>query len=397
MASQSRDDALDGPIAAAPAPAAPLRTAFRRAWPVLRFLFGLGLLALALWVLSTHRDELTGFSQVFEHLKWWWIPPALFVELASFVCFAGLQYEFLFSGGLSAPEGALVKMTFASQAITDSLPGGNAFSAVYAFRWFRRFGANDTLAAWSLVGTFVASSLSLALVATAGLALATGEGASLDLIPVIIGVLVVTLAVGALFIYERPLGMVITWGLRASRKLTGRPRGDVAAQIHHIVQLVTAVQLNRRQIVRILLWGSANWLFDCACFAMMFLAVDSTIPWKGLLLAYGAGQLAANLPFTPGGLGVVEGSITIALTAFAGAHASVQPSTVDAVLMYRAISFWLVLLVGWALWSQLAYQVRKGRWSRHALEAPVEAELLPGDGGPIRSPLASEPTGGVDR
>jgi uncharacterized protein (TIRG00374 family) len=208
---------------------------------------------------------------------------------------------------------------------------------------------------------------------------------------------VVTLAVGALFIYERPLAVVVTWGLRSSRKLTGRPRGDVAAQIHHIVQLVTAVHLRRRQIVRLLLWGSANWLFDCACFAMMFLAVDSTIPWKGLLLAYGAGQLAANLPITPGGLGVVEGSITIALAAFAGSHTGVQDSTVDAVLMYRAISFWLVLLVGWVLWGQLAYQVRKGRWSRHALETAVEAELLPGDGAPPRAAVATESSRGTDR
>ena len=129
----------------------------------------------------------------------------------------------------------------------------------------------------------------------------------------------------------------------------------------------------RRQIVTILLWGTANWLFDCACFAMMFLAVDASIPWKGLLLAYGAGQLAANLPFTPGGLGVVEGSITIALVAFGGS----QVSTVDAVLMYRVISFWLVLVVGWGFWGQLAFQVRRGRWSRAAMEAPVEAELGP--------------------
>jgi uncharacterized protein (TIRG00374 family) len=114
-------------------------------------------------------------------------------------------------------------------------------------------------------------------------------------------------------------------------------------------------------------------LFDCACFAMMFLAVNAAIPWKGLLLAYGAGQLAATLPFTPGGLGVVEGSITIALAEFGGAHVS----TIDAVLMYRVISFWLVLLVGWGLWGQLALQVRRGRWSRLALDAPIEAELGP--------------------
>jgi uncharacterized protein (TIRG00374 family) len=365
----------------------------RRAWPVLRFLLGLGIVALAFWALSAHRDELSGFSQVFLNLKWWWVPPALFLELASFVCFAGLQYEFLLSGGLASPKGAMVKMTFASQAITNSLPGGSAFSAVYGFRWFRRFGADDTLAAWSLVGTVVASIVSLSFVATAGLALATGEGASLDLIPVIIGVFVVTVAVGALFIYERPLAFVVRWGIRSSHKLVGRPRGDVAATIQRVVAMVTTVRLGRRQVVRILLWGGANWLSDCGCFALMFLAVDSTIPWKGLLLAYGAGQLAANLPFTPGGLGVVEGSITIALVAFGGS----QNSTVDAVLMYRVISFWLVLVVGWVLWAQLAYQVRKGRWSRQALQAPIEAELGGNDeAGPARA-VGAEPSPAVER
>jgi putative heme transporter len=365
----------------------------RRVWPVLRFLLGIGIVALAVWALSSHRGELSGFSAVFGNLKWWWIPPALVVELASFVCFAGLQYEFLRCGGLLAPEGPLLKMTFASQAITNSFPGGTAFSAVYGFRWFRRFGADDTLAAWSLAGTVVASVVSLALVATAGLALATGEGASLDLIPVIVGVFVITLAIGALFVYERPLAAVVTWGIRASRKLVGRPRGDLAAEIQRIVQMVTAVRLRPRQVITILLWGLANWLFDCACFAMMFLAVNATIPWKGLLLAYGAGQLAATLPITPGGLGVVEGSITIALVAFGGS----QVSTVDAVLMYRVISFWLVLVVGWGLWGQLAFQVRRGRWSRAAMEAPVEAELGPDGVAEPTSTSSVETISGVER
>ena len=264
-------------------------------------------------------------------------------------------------------------MTVATQAIANSLPGGNAVATVYGFRWYRRFGADDTLAAWSLLGTMVASAVTLSLVATAGLALATSEGATLDLIPVIVGALLVTVAIGALFIYERPLVTVLSWSIRASRKLVGRPRGDTAAQIDRIVRWVTTIRLGWRQIRNVVLWGSANWLFDCACFAMMFLAVDSSIPWKGLLLAYGAGQLAATLPFTPGGLGVVEGSITIALVAFGGVHAT----TVDAVLMYRVISFWLVLIVGWLLWAQLAFQVRKGRWSRSVLDAPVEAGVEP--------------------
>jgi uncharacterized protein (TIRG00374 family) len=71
------------------------------------------------------------------------------------------------------------------------------------------------------------------------------------------------------------------------------------------------------------------------------------VPWRGLLLAYGAGQLASSLPVTPGGLGVVEGSLTVALVAFGGAEAS----TVAAVLLYRVLSFWAMLPIGWGAWG----------------------------------------------
>ena len=139
--------------------------------------------------------------------------------------------------------------------------------------------------------------------------------------------------------------------------------------IDRITAWMTAVRLNSGQIRRIITWGVLNWLLDCACFAMMFLALDVPIPWKGLLLAYGAGQLAASLPITPGGLGVVEGFITVALVAFGGSEAS----TAYTVLLYRIISFWMILVIGWAFIGQLALQVRRGRWNRQALSSDVEA------------------------
>ena len=66
--------------------------------------------------------------------------------------------------------------------------------------------------------------------------------------------------------------------------------------------------------------GLGNWVADCGCLALSFLAVGARVPWRGLLLAYGAGQLATILPITPGGLGVVEGSLTVALVTFGGAR-----------------------------------------------------------------------------
>ena len=101
-------------------------------------------------------------------------------------------------------------------------------------------------------------------------------------------------------------------------------------------------------------------------FALAFLATGSSIPWEGLLLAYGAGQLAANLPITPGGLGAVEGSITIALSYFGGA----TTADIGAVFVYRLVSFWLVMVVGWLWAGGLAIGVRRGRWPRSVREAP---------------------------
>ena len=342
---------------------------WRRWWPLVRVLLGLALVGLAVWVLSSHTDELSGLGGVLGRLNWWWLMAAVAAEFLSFVSFAGMQYGLLGFGGLRAPRGALLKTTFASQALANSFPGGTAVSAVYSFRWYRRFGAGNTLATWAISGTVISSIVSLALVATLGLVLATEQGASLDLVPAIVGALVVTVGIGALFVYERPLSWTTDRLIRSSRALTGRPSTATEERIQRSFLWTTSVHLAWRQIAATVALGTANWLFDCACFAMMFPAIGATVPWKGLLLAYGAGQLATSLPITPGGLGVVEGSITIALVAFGGA----ETTTVDAVLIYRFISFWLVLVVGWALWGELALEIRRGRWTRQALSAPVGA------------------------
>jgi uncharacterized membrane protein YbhN (UPF0104 family) len=46
------------------------------------------------------------------------------------------------------------------------------------------------------------------------------------------------------------------------------------------------------------------------------LAVGGHLPWQGVLAAYGVTQLAAALPITPGGIGVVEGTLSMLLIAY---------------------------------------------------------------------------------
>jgi hypothetical protein len=326
--------------------------------------------ALVVWALSSHTDELSGLSSIFGHLGWAWLVPAVLAEGASYVSLALVQRRLLATGGLQAPLPTLSLITLASQAIINSMPGGNAVATVYGFRWFRRLGASSSLAVWSLVATVVVGVISLALVAAAGLALAASYGTSLDLVPVTIGVLVVAIALGALFLYQRPQRAIASWLLRTSRRVTRRPLGKMESWLANFLAQMAAFRLSARSVLWVLGCGIGNWVFDCTCFALSFLAVGAGIPWKGLLLSYGAGQLAANLPITPGGLGVVEGSITIALVAFGGNRLS----TVEAVLIYRLISFWSQLVVGWSGAGWLALGVRSGRWRRQVLPESSAAD-----------------------
>jgi putative heme transporter len=330
----------------------------RRVWPVGKYVLGLGLAALAFYQLTGHSSELAETSTALRRLRWEWVLLAAAAEAGSFLAFALLQRKMLRAGGVDVAVGPVAAITLAANAIANSIPAGSVIAPVYTFRQFRRLGADQALAGWSVVATFVAESITLAVVAAIGASVASAEGASLDLIGVIVTVLILAIAMGVVFVQKGALVWTVSAVLHLSQRLTGWPRGELAAHIDRIIHRLTVVRLSPGQMAGALRLGLANWLLDCGCLAISFLAVGAGVPWKGLLLAYGAAQLAANLPITPGGLGVVEGSLTIAIVAYGGP----APSTVVAVLLYRVLSFWLALPAGWGAWAWLAWTGRRRPW-----------------------------------
>jgi len=329
----------------------------RRAWPWIQFLGGLGLAALALWALAGRRNELAGVTHYLDDIDGGWVALAVVAEAASLLAFALVQRDCLAAGSLRVTRTQMTGVTLAATAISNSIPAGPLLASVYAFRQYRRRGADDTLAGWTLVAVLVAASVSLALLAALGVVVAGSAGHSYDLTGVTLAVLGVTLAVGVLFVQRDALIWVLRQGIGVSRRVTGRPRGEIGASVDHVVGRLTVVGLKPGAALAVLGWGLASWVADCACLACAFLAVGAPVPWRGLLLAYGAGQLAANLPITPGGLGVVEGSITIALSYFGGS----EPAAIAAVLLYRILSFWLELPIGWGTWAAMAWSGRRAR------------------------------------
>lgn len=350
------------------------RARVARVWPVARYVIGLALAALAFDQLAGHKNELAEAAAALGHLRWGWVLAGVIVEAGSCLSLVQTQRVLLRAGGVKITLGPMAAITLAATAVASSLPAGTAFAAVFSFGQLHRRGADKAIAGWSLLATFFAGAVTLALMAATGVVVARTEGARLGLAGPIIGALVLALVMGAVFVQQRVLARGVSVAADLSRRLARWPAGKLAARIGEIIDRLTAVHLSPGQAVRALGWGLGFWALDCSCLAVSFLAVGAAVPWQGLLLAYGAGQLASSLPITPGGLGVVEGSLTIALVAFGGP----APSTVAAVLVYRLISFWLTLPVGWGAWAWLTWTGR--RHPRPVPSAPAGQASAPATG-----------------
>jgi len=320
-----------------------------RWWRPLRAVVGLALLGVAAWFIAGKTSELSGAGAFLAQMRWYWVALAAGVELVAYLSLASMQRALLMAGGTRARLGRVALVTFAGNAIQSALPVGAAFAGVYYFRQFESFGADDVLAGWVVVAGALASFASLAGLAGAGLALAASTGTAFDLVEAVLGVLALALLAGLAW-HERTslYQLALRWASRAEQRLH-LPRGRLTGPLDRAIGRMRSVAPSPRGWAMVLAFGAGSWLFDCGCLMFSFLAVGVGVPWQGLLLAYCAGQLAVNLPITPGGLGVVEGSLTLALVAFGGARAG----TVAAVLLYRVISFWAPLPIGGACYLLL--------------------------------------------
>jgi uncharacterized protein (TIRG00374 family) len=110
--------------------------------------------------------------------------------------------------------------------------------------------------------------------------------------------------------------------------------------------------------------ATALWLTDFLVLICCFGAVHAPIPWGGVLLAFGISQIVASLPLIPGGIGIVEGSLAVVLVAY-GAK---KVPALAVVLVYRLLTFWLVIIVGWISIGFIEWRVRRSRASGVPME-----------------------------
>jgi hypothetical protein len=133
------------------------------------------------------------------------------------------------------------------------------------------------------------------------------------------------------------------WILARERCRPSRPGDDPAAMIAGVASRLRAVRLSPAGWAMVTVAAVLNWLADAGVLAASLAAVGAPVPWRGLLLAYAVGTAASSISVTPGGLGVAETALALSLMGVGVRH----PLALAAALVYRLVSFWLVVFVGW--------------------------------------------------
>ena len=298
-----------------------------------------------------------------------WFTACLAAELVSFTCNFALQRLAL----RTKDWFPVVTAGLTGNAVTNSLPGGSAAGAAVQFRMLTTAGFDtDTavggLTAFSLleVGGLLALPIFALPAILGGAAVSTG--------------LVHTALLGiAGFVLLAIFGVII---LRTDRPLAAL--GRAAQSLYNRVTRghrpsVTGLDkrlLAERDTIRAVLgksWRQAVLLiaarlgFDYGCLLAALRATGAEPQPSLVLLAYSAVGVIGLLPLTPGGLGIVEASLS-GLLILAGVRAGYA---VLAILAYRIASYWLPLLAG--LPAYLLFRHRYGR--------PAPRRATPGEAG----------------
>lgn len=321
---------------------------------------GVAAAGIAAKVLYDSSDEILSAADTLTQLRPGWVVLALFAEVVSYLLRGRAQAVVLWaglasldpvpdanarpepaSGGVkrAKPPGSVLLggATLAGDAAAYCLPMGFAASGVIMIGVLRRRGVDAAVASWMFAictGLYVGSISVMTIVAVR----VAGDD---DPVPglqeastfVLIGLAVLAVI---LLVLRRTRA-----GSRERKVRSGRVRTCLAE--------LRAIRLPVRTGVSAFVWMTGSWAADIAVLGIAYLAIGATPPWTGLLLAYCAGQIAAAVPLTPGGIGVVEGSLTLALVAFGGA----ATITLAAVLLYRLIAYWGCIPMGGLTWLVL--------------------------------------------
>jgi uncharacterized protein (TIRG00374 family) len=297
--------------------------------------------------------------------------------------------------GLTYRQAAVA--TESSTAVSNTVPGGGAIGIAMNFAMFGSWGFSASRITVSLLVSGLWNNfakLALPVVALV-LVVLQGNPSGGRVFAGVVGLVALIVAVVL-------LGMLLSSEQAAAR--LGRGAAAVASALLRIFRRPPARGWDRATVkfrFRTITLVKARWpwitaatlishlsLYLVLLVALRFLGVsDAQVGWAEVLAVFAFARLLTALPFTPGGLGVIELALITGLSAAGGARADVAA----AVLVFRALTYVLPIPLGavaYVFWR------RNKSWRRPPGGAPrteLVAEWVDPDAVPAVDPVTGLP------
>ncbi|MFN2595034.1 MAG: YbhN family protein [Actinomycetota bacterium] len=306
-------------------------------------------LALAARLVIPHVPEMRASASLLFSSAWLALVGMFGCQLISNLAYGELVHTVLRSAEQPAPRHLVQRAMVAGTCVQRTVPWGSGVSLAVIVGALRRGGLDAPRATASVIASGMLSSFVLALFlpVTAIVAVLLGAGGGMVAGVIAVAGVVIATALVARIASKHPvlLGKFIekVFGpvSRGPLKKVIKPQAFAAAVVKAVAGVDQLVS-DRRALAKAFFWALLNWAADLGVLVAVAVALAPGISLPGLGLAFVVGQLVAALPITPGGVGIVEATVTAALVA-QGADPAAATVTV---LGWRLISHWLPIMVG---------------------------------------------------
>jgi uncharacterized membrane protein YbhN (UPF0104 family) len=206
-----------------------------------------------------------------------WVLVGVGAEFVSMAASGQLERLLLRAAGARLTLRSVLATAYNANSIAVSVPVvGSAIAAAYTLRDFRRVGADAGQASVALTVAGVFSAVAFAVIAALGVAL-TGSAAAAVLALAggtagagLIAALLVSLR------YDQARARLVAladWAMRLPRRVTGRPRRDIAQLLGAALERAGSLRLGYRAVAQAFGCALANWLADVCCLVCAMFAL----------------------------------------------------------------------------------------------------------------------------
>ena len=254
--------------------------------------------------------------------------------------------------GLRFREAAVVNQ--ASTAVSNTLPAGGAIGVGVTYAMYTSWGFTASEIALSALVSGVWNSfvkLGMPIVAVALLAI-TGGASAAELTAAVVGFATLGLSITlfAFVLHSERLAAAV--GRRIGAALSrirvwvgGRPLGDLGEAALAFRRRTIGLLHDRWIRLSLATIVSHGSLFIVLLVTLRHVGVsEQALSWVEALVAFSIVRLVSALPVTPGGVGVVEAGLALALRL--ATDGQVDAEIVAAVLVFRAITYFMPIPLG---------------------------------------------------